>query len=206
VKRAWRNVGGIFLTGLLTLLPVVATIYFLVWLVRLVDALFGRPLLWLLPDAYHGGMGIVLALAIVFGVGVLMQAYLFRRLFRGIERLLLEVPLVRSIYAALRDLAGLFGKDTGPALQVVEVTLPGTSWRLLGYVTRTEFDDLPAGLAREGDVAVYLPMSYQIGGYTIFLPQKQVRPVDMSREDALKFILTAGLKARPGQAGGRKPR
>ena len=197
MKRAWRNVGGIFLTGLLTLLPVVATIYFLIWLVRLVDALFGKPLLWLLPDAYHGGMGVVLALAIVFGVGVLMQAYLFRRVFRGIERLLLEVPLVRSIYAALRDLAGLFGKDSGPALQVVEVTLPGTGWRLLGFVTRTEFDDLPEGLGRQGDIAVYLPMSYQIGGYTIFLPQKQVRPVDMSREDALKFILTAGLKARP---------
>ena len=197
MKRAWRNVGGIFLTGLLTLLPVVATIYFLVWLVRLVDALFGKPLLWLLPDAYHGGMGVVLALAIVFGVGVLMQAYLFRRVFRGIERLLLEVPLVRSIYAALRDLAGLFGKDSGPALQVVEVTLPGTGWRLLGFVTRTEFDDLPEGLGRQGDIAVYLPMSYQIGGYTVFLPQKQVRPVDMSREDALKFILTAGLKARP---------
>ncbi|HXM80778.1 MAG TPA: DUF502 domain-containing protein [Burkholderiales bacterium] len=206
MKRAWKGIGGIFLAGLLTLLPVVATIYFLVWLVGLVDALFGEPLRWLLPEGYHTGMGILVALAIVFGVGVLMQAYLFRRVFRGIERLLLEVPLVRSIYAALRDLIGLFSKDTGPALQVVEVTLPGTNWRLLGFVTRTEFNDLPEGLGRQGDIAVYLPMSYQIGGYTIFLPQKQVRPVDMSREDALKFILTAGLKARPDQASGRKPR
>jgi uncharacterized membrane protein len=42
---------------------------------------------------------------------------------------------------------------------------------------------------------VYLPMSYQIGGYTLFIPREQAQPVDMSREDAMKFILTAGLKS-----------
>jgi uncharacterized membrane protein len=41
---------------------------------------------------------------------------------------------------------------------------------------------------------VYLPMSYQIGGYTVFLPREQAVPVPMSREEAMKFILTAGLK------------
>jgi uncharacterized membrane protein len=64
----------------------------------------------------------------------------------------------------------------------------------MGFVTRREFGDMPAGVGREGEVAVYLPMSYQIGGYTVFLPREQAVPVLMSREEAMKFILTAGLK------------
>ena len=186
--------GRIFFTGLLTVLPVVATIYFMVWLVGFAERVFGKPLQWLVPDGYHTGMGIVIALAIVFGVGVLMREYFFSRLFRQAERVLLGVPLVRSIYGALRDLLGLFAGHKESALEVVALTLPGSGLRLLGFVTRKDFAGLPEGIAREGEVAVYLPMSYQIGGYTVFVPRAMLQPVAMSREDAMKFILTGGLK------------
>jgi uncharacterized membrane protein len=74
--------------------------------------------------------------------------------------------------------------------------------RALGFVSRADFSDLPEGIGREGEIAVYLPMSYQIGGYTLFMPRAQAVAVDMSREDAMKFILTAGLKsARNSQDG-----
>ncbi len=204
------KLGRIFVTGLLTLIPAVATIYLLAWLIGAVDRLFGKPLRWLMSDeTYLAGMGILLALAIVFGVGVLMHAVLFRRLFRWAEQAMLAVPLVRSIYSAVKDMIGLFGRDSGPAMQVVSVTLPGTSWRLLGFVTRAEFTDLPAGIGTASEVAVYLPMSYQVGGYTVIVPRDSVKPVEMSREDAMKFILTAGLKTdaapRTRSAAARAP-
>ena len=186
--------GRIFFTGLLTVLPVVATIYFLVWLVGIAERVFGRPLQWLVPEGYQTGMGIVIAVALVFGVGVLMREYFFSRLFRRLERVLLGVPLVRSVYGALRDMLGLFAGHKEPSLEVVALTLPGTPLRLLGFVTRQDFADLPPGIAAEGEVAVYLPMSYQLGGYTVFVPRKLLQPVAMSREDAMKFILTGGLK------------
>jgi uncharacterized membrane protein len=187
--------GRIFVTGLLTLIPAVATIYLMVWLVGAVDRLFGKPLRWLMSDeTYLAGMGIVLAVALVFGVGVLMHGVLFRQLFRKTEEAILAVPLVRSVYSALKDLIGLFGRNNGPVMQVVTVTFPGTSWKLLGFVTRTEFTDLPAGVGTAAEVAVYLPMSYQVGGYTVVVPREAVKPVEMSREEAMKFILTAGLK------------
>ena len=189
------HLGRIFLTGLLTLIPAVATIYLLAWLVGAIDRMFGKPLRWLMPDeTYLAGMGIVLAIATVFGVGVLMHAVLFRRLFRWAEAALLAVPLLRSVYSAVKDLIALFGRD-GPAMEVVAVTLPGTSWRLLGFVTRAEFSDLPSGVGTAGEIAVYLPMSYQVGGYTVILPRSAVACVNLSREEAMKFILTAGLKA-----------
>jgi uncharacterized membrane protein len=189
------NLGRIFLTGLLTVIPAVATVYLLAWLFGAIDRMFGKPLRWLMPDeTYLAGMGIVVAVALVFGVGVLMHGVLFRQLFRMIEQAMLSVPLVRSIYGAMKDLLGLFGQHKDPALQVVSLTMPGTGWRVLGFVTRSDFADLPAGVGTAKEVAVYLPMSYQVGGYTVIVPREAIRPVEMSREDAMKFILTAGLK------------
>ena len=193
------RLGRIFITGLLTLIPAVFTVYLMVWLVGAVDRLFGKPLRWLMPDeTYLAGTGIVLALALVFGVGLLMHGVLFRQLFRRAEAALMAVPLVRSVYSSVRDLIALFGRDDAPAMQVVAVTLPGTSWRLLGFVTREEFSDLPEGVGAASEVAVYLPMSYQVGGYAVIVPREAVRPLEISREDAMKFILTAGLKTGAG--------
>ena len=193
-RSALRTLGAIFLTGLLTVLPIVVTVYFMVWLLTTLERFFGKQVLYILPDQwYRTGMGLAVALAVVLAVGVLMHGYVFRRLFGFLERLMLEIPLVRSVYAALRDLLGMFADHKEEALQVVAIELPG-SLRLLGFVTRTEFDDAPSGMAQPGEVAVYLPMSYQIGGYTVLVPRSAVTPLDMTREDAMKFILTAGLK------------
>ncbi len=197
-----KYLGRIFLTGVLTVLPVLATIYLLIWLFTTAESFLGKPLQWLIPEGfYRAGMGLVVGVLVIFVVGVLMRAYIVRRLFRFTENLLLQLPLIKTIYAALRDFFGLFaGQDDQVALQVVTVTLPGTDMRLMGFVTRDHFSDLPEGVASEGEVAVYLPMSYQIGGYTLFMPRSQIKPVDMSREQAMRFVLTAGLRAKPSDA------
>ena len=190
---AWRTLGKIFLTGLLTVLPIVVTVYFTVWMLTVLERFFGKQVLMLFPDEwYRTGMGLLVAVVVVFAVGLLMHGWVFRRLFGWLEWLMLEIPLVRSVYAAMRDLLGMFADHEETAMQVVAIELPGRM-RLLGFVTRSEFEDLP-GLAGADEVAVYLPMSYQVGGYTVFVPKSAVTPVDMSREDAMKFILTAGLK------------
>ena len=208
----WNHVGRIFLTGLLTVLPVIATLYFVLWVLSVLEKFFGKQLLLLMPDEwYRTGMGLAMAVVIVFLVGLLMHAILFRRLFGWAEKVLLEIPLVRSVYAALRDLLGLFAQHKEPSLQVVSLDLPG-NLRLLGFVTRSDFSDAPPGIARADEVAVYLPMSYQIGGYTVLVPKSACKPVEMSREEAMKFILTAGLKAaspsadaKPAGYKGRRP-
>jgi uncharacterized membrane protein len=190
----WSHVGRIFLTGLLTVLPLIVTVYFVLWVLSMLEHFFGAQVLLLIPDQwYRTGMGLVVAIVVVFLVGVLMHALLFRQLFRRAEKLLLEIPLVRSVYAALRDLLGLFAEHKEP-LQVVALDLPG-NLRVLGFVTRSDFSDAPPGIARADEVAVYLPMSYQIGGYTVLVPKSACKPVQMSREEAMKFILTAGLKS-----------
>jgi uncharacterized membrane protein len=198
-----RRIGRIFATGLLTVLPIVITVYFTLWVLGVLEKFFGKQVMLLIPDEwYRTGMGLVMAVVVVFLVGLLMSDLLFRRLFALAEMLLLRVPLVRSVYGAMRDLLGLFAQHKEPALQVVAIELGGA--RFLGFVTRSEFSDLPAGIGKEDEVAVYLPMSYQIGGYTVMVPKSATKPVEMSREDAMKWILTAGLQsasATPTGAG-----
>ena len=193
-----KSLGKIFLTGLLTVLPVLATVYLIIWLFATVESFLGRPLLWLFPDNYYrAGMGLLMAAAAIFAIGVLMRAYIVQRIFGWAESVLLGVPLVKSIYSALRDFFGLFaGQGDERGLQVVTVSLPGTGMRVMGFVTRDDLSDLPAGLSDAGEVAVYLPMSYQVGGYTVFMARDQLTPVSMSREEAMRFVLTAGLKSK----------
>jgi len=100
-----KSAGRIFLTGVLTVLPVLATFYFALWMLTAVEWFFGQQLKWLMPDEYYrAGMGLALAIFLIFIVGLLMHALVFRRVFGAVEHLLLEIPILRSVYAAVRDL------------------------------------------------------------------------------------------------------
>ena len=115
------------------------------------------------------------------------------------ERLLYRLPLIKSIYGAFRDLLSFVAAPRDKALQqVVAVRIGETDMRLLGFVTRDNLQDLPKGLAEEDAAAVYLPMSYQIGGYTVLVPRSALQPVEMSLEDAMRFAVTAGLSTAGG--------
>ena len=183
-----KSIGRIFLTGILTILPILATLYLMVWLFAAVEHFLGKLLLLLLPDEYYrAGMGLLAALVLVFLIGLLMRAWLFRQLVKAGESLLLKIPLIKVVYRSLKDLFGLFSDEkNSEALQVVSVQLPGTDIRLLGFLTRSDFSDMPKGVGNEDEVAVYLPMSYQVGGYTVMIPRNRVTPVPMSRKSPMR--------------------
>ncbi|MCB1888901.1 MAG: DUF502 domain-containing protein [Rhodocyclaceae bacterium] len=199
-----KVIGKIFATGLLAVVPIGATLYLLVWMFTTAESLFGALLVELVPTGMRfPGIGVLLGLFSIFCVGLMMRAWLFRKLFHRIEDAVMSIPLVKSVYSALRDFFGLITQDgQQDLLRVVAVTLPGSDMRLIGFVTRTDFSMLPAGIAREGDVMVYCPMSYQIGGYTLLVPETQLEPLDMPREAAMRFALTAGVNAGPPRRQG----
>ena len=128
------------------------------------------------------------AVVIIFAVGLLMRAWIFQQVMKLGERALLHIPMVKVVYKALKDLFAMFsGDEQSNMLQVVCVEIPGTQMKLLA-LHPAAISDLAQGVANAGDVAVYLPMSYQIGGYTVVVPRSQVTPVDMAREQAMHFM------------------
>lgn len=203
-----KRLSSIFLKGLAAVLPVTLTLYLLYWIGTSAEALLGGLLIRLLPEgAYQPGMGLITGVLLILLVGLLLQAYLVRKLWALGERLVSRIPLVKTVYGAIQDLLSFFSQSEARQMeQVVSVPVGDQGYRLLGFVTREDSATLPPGLAGEDTVAVYLPMSYQIGGYTLFLPRSLLQPVDMSVDEAMRFAVTAGLSGGRESAADRPNR
>lgn len=187
-----------FLTGLVTVLPVVASLYLLVWLVVAAESVLGEGMRSILPEElYWPGMGLVLVVLLIFVIGLLMRTWVAQKLFSWGEALLYRTPVVKSVYGPLRDLFIFMAEPRAQGLQqVVAVRIGNADMKLVGFVTRDDLAGLPAGINDAGTVAVYLPLSYQIGGYMVLVPRASVEPLEMSLEDAMRLTLTAGLSAK----------
>ncbi len=197
----------IFLKGLLTLLPITVTLYLLAWVIGMAEGLFGDPLRDALPAAFYvPGFGVALALLLVFFVGLLVNNYVASRFVNWLEDSLQKVPFIKAIYNPLRDVMNLFAQDAGSGLKrVVLVELPGPGVRVLGLVTREAFDEFGPGAVPQGHVAVFIPYSYAVGGFTVLVPKTQLREVDIAPEKAMQLAITAWIKTEKGARAPRPP-
>ncbi|MEW6673324.1 MAG: DUF502 domain-containing protein [Thermodesulfobacteriota bacterium] len=184
-----------FLTGLATILPITLTLYLLYWFVYSAESFLGKLFRWVLPAHWYlPGLGMVAGVLLIVVVGMLMQALLIQKLFSWAEKLFIRVPLFKTIYGAIRDFIGYIVRGQNVSQQqVVMISLGDTGLKLIGFATRSELRTLSGTTAVQERIAVYLPMSYQIGGYTVLVPKASVEPLDISFEDAMRFVLTAGI-------------
>lgn len=198
-----NKLGKIMFQGLVAILPAILTIYILFWLFRSAETVLGGLLEVLLPAGWYiPGMGLLAGLVVVFFFGLALNAFLVRRLLDWGDGLLNHIPLVKTLYGSLKDFIGFFtAKRDSQFNQVVTVDLVfgDTPMRMIGFVTRSDFHDLPAGIGTDGEIAVYLPLSYQIGGYTVIVPRSAVRKVDISTHRAMGFVVTGGMVSEKGK-------
>lgn len=180
------------LSGFITLLPVVLTIYLLYWLGISSEEVMGNALRYFLPEnTYFPGLGMLAGVTVVFIVGLMMNAYLVRKLFSFGEELLYRLPLIKSVYRAFRDFFDFFKPNKEGLGQVVAVTI--NDMELIGFVTQEDPERLPPSFRDRDSVLVYLPMSYMVGGYTLLVQRSDLRPLKMTRDEAMRFVLTAGI-------------
>ncbi len=188
-----RLISKLILQGLAALLPIALTIYVIRWLAVSGEEWLGGLLREILPDgAYRTGMGVGLGLLVVIAVGILCNALIVRRVLHLIDRISAKIPLVKTIYGSVNDLMSYFsqgGRKEKLSKPVLVTVAPGID--VLGVLTR---DTVPE-LGCADLTAVYLPMSYGIGGLTVLVPPAALKPVEMSIEEALRFAVTAGMTA-----------
>lgn len=189
----------VFLRGLAAILPLALTGYLVYVSVVAGETMLRGVVLLVLPeDRYLPGMGLFLSCCIVLLVGLLMYSFVVRFVYRRLVRLLERIPIVKSVYGMLVDVVRLVASpDERPFQKVVFVQLPG-GLQQVGFLTRDGFDEPELGADQ---VAVYLPMSYQLGGFTVIVPRSALRESSMSVEDALRFCITAGVKAKDDHDG-----
>ncbi|KPL11734.1 hypothetical protein AMJ85_03175 [candidate division BRC1 bacterium SM23_51] len=192
-----RNISKIFLAGLAAILPILVTLYILYWLGFSAEYALGGLIRKVLPEGfYRFGMGILAGVVVIFLTGLALRAWIVRKIFDLGSYLFERIPFVKTVYGAVQDLISFFSPSKDKALgQVVMVTLGDTKLRLMGFVTRQDFSAVPDGVGDQNTIAVYLPMSYQIGGFTAMLPRSAVERVDMTVQDAVRFAMTAGMSS-----------
>jgi uncharacterized membrane protein len=115
------------------------------------------------------------------------------RILDWVELPFTNLPLVKTIYSSLKSFADYFSPHEGDAQQVVLLKQPGGELSIIGLVTRQTLEGLPVNAEAEQHVAVYLPMGYMIGGYTVFVPRSWVQVLDMSVEEAMRSSLIAWM-------------
>lgn len=189
-----RKLWNALVRGLVVVLPIALTFWLLWWLGTSIEAVLHRAIVLVVPEQhYRPGMGIVTALVLLIAAGVLVNAFIVRRLLAAWERLMDRIPIVKSVYGAVRDFVRLLPAG-GERSELRRVVLGRFGDAVaIGFVTRDDASELGLGTATEGTIAVYFPMSYQIGGYTLLLPRDRVEPLDIPIETAMRLVLTGGM-------------
>ena len=186
----------IFFRGVVTLLPIALTIYILYSGILILDGLMGWVLRLIVPDLHIPLLGLFLTITVIFMFGLLLNSYLTANILKTIEGYLLELPFIKTIYSPLRDLMNLFSRENQAGMKgVVLVELGQTGLKALGIITRENFRDLPIGNEAVEKVAVYLPYSYGVGGFTLLVPKNRLTPLDLPVDKAMRLALTGWVKA-----------
>lgn len=189
-----------FITGLLVLVPLTITIWVLKSLIGVLD-----QSLLLLPEAWHPhtlfgrdipGFGVILTIAIVLTTGVVATNFFGKHLFVLWEKLLHRVPVVKSVYSSVKKVSDTLFSDSGNAFRkAVLVQFPREGTWTIAFVTGAPGGDVSNHL--QGDfVSIYVPTTPNpTGGYFLMLPKADVIELDMSVDEALKYIISMGVVA-----------
>jgi len=192
-----KHINQIFFKGLIVVLPITLTFYLLIWASYKIESLFGSTLEMLIGKwLYIPGLGIVVTLVFIFLVGLLVNNYITGRFFSWLTKTLEKVPLIKVIYNPLKDLMALIpgrSSDKDKLQKVVLVPLEGMGVEVMGLVTREELNELPDSSHL---IAVYVPLSYMLGGITVLVPREKVKKIDIPVDQALKLSVTAWIKAK----------
>jgi len=189
-----RKIWNTMLKGLVALLPVGLTVYLVYWLAVAAETLFSRVLKLVIPDsAYRPGLGLAAGLVLLYATGLAVNAYVVRRALRMSDDLFARIPVVKTLYVAIRDFMRFFpSSGKGSDLKRV-VLVPFGPGKIIGFVTAESSRAL--GLRQSEDaVAVYLPMSYMVGGYTVFLPRELLEPTTLTVEAGMRIALMGGVQ------------
>ncbi len=191
------NMKKYFITGLLVLVPLFITVWVLSFLIHTMD-----QSLLLLPEAWQPkklfgfnvpGLGALLTLGIIFGAGLVATNIFGQHLIELWESLLARVPVVKTIYSSVKQVSDTLFSNTGNAFRkAVLVQYPRDGSWTIAFIT-----GIPGGDVKEhlfGDfISVYVPTTPNpTSGFFLMMPREDVIELDMSVDDALKYIISMG--------------
>lgn len=188
------------ITGLLVWLPIVVTIWVITYIIGATDKLINLiPEQWRLENQLGlqiPGQGFVIAIVILFITGVLTANVLGRKFLEGWDSLLGRIPVVKSIYSGAKKISESLFSDNGRSFKTpVLVPFPQSDIWTVAFVSGDVPQALREALPDGGEyIAVYVPTTPNpTGGYYIMVRQSDIRVLDMSVDEALKYVISLGM-------------
>lgn len=198
--KMMQKIRQYLITGLLVLVPLAIT----AWVLKTVIGFMDNSLL-LLPNAWHPhtifkrdipGLGAILTVAIVLLTGMLATNFFGKQLIMLWENLLNRVPFVKSIYSSVKQVSDTLFSGSGNAFRkAVLVKFPHQNCWTIAFLTGVPGGNVASHL--HGDfVSVFVPTTPNpTSGYFLMLPKAEVIELEMSVDEALKYIISMGVVA-----------
>jgi len=189
----------IFVSGLLAILPVGATVYILLLLYRMIDSFvgestpFGKTIERALGQ-WIPGLGIIITILLIFLIGFIVRSVLGRGVQYYFERIFFWFPGVRKMYLTLKQFTSalLNRSSTSSFQQVVMFEYPKEGINVLGLVTNEDLGKLQEA-TDENCVLVYTPTAPNpLSGYMLIIPKRLLTYIDIPVEDALSMVVSSG--------------
>ena len=198
VKTRWRDqLQRYFLAGLLVFLPVAITLWFIGWVIDLLDSVLA-----VLPVSFHPNsylpfpipkLGAVVTLVLILFLGVLTRGVATRRFLAAWESVFVQIPVFRGIYSAVQKLVQTFLGPSNAQRQVVMVEYPRTGVFTIGFAMGRAWSHLEEK-KKAHLVNVFIPTTPNpTSGFYLLFPIDEVTPLNLTMEEALKLITSSGL-------------
>lgn len=176
-----RKIVRYFFSGMLFIVPLVATIYVIFISFSWLDGLIPLP---------YPGLGFAIIIVAIIVFGYFTSNFLFQTLVTWMESAVNHIPFVKLIYSSVKDLMDAFVGDKKKFTKPVLVTInKENQLHRIGFITQ---DDLSM-LGLNDMVVVYFPQSYAFAGDHFVIPKENVKPLNISGPVAMKFIVSGGV-------------
>jgi uncharacterized membrane protein len=183
-----KKLMGLFIAGVLIIVPIAATLYLLVWIFQFVDSLL-QPLLNLLIGRTIAGVGFVITVVVIMATGLIASSVLGNKLIDYAESWLIKVPIIRPVYSMMRQVADGFSDQSGNGFkQVVLIEYPRKGIHAIGFITNESVNKHD-----EKFISVYIPSTPNpTAGYFQIVRENDITRTGISVSDALKIVISAG--------------
>ena len=189
-----RHFKSKLITGILTLIPLGVTFFVLRFLFITIDGWLAPIMSEVLEERYHIGMGVLATILLVYLVGLIVSNFLGQKLLGAGEKILTKIPLVREVYAPVKQVVqmALMSSNGNKFERAVAIKTPGSPMRVIGFVTgefHEEGNPVPV-------VSVFVPTSPNpTTGVLLFCDPEIVYETNIKVETAMKMLISGGIVA-----------
>lgn len=186
-----KRILSMFLAGLATLLPVYISIWLIVWLFNLVDNIL-KPLLEPIIGCAVPGLGFIIIISFIILLGFISTNYLGHRILGWWENIMQNIPLLGKVYGTVKRITdSLFSSNKSAFKQVALIQFPRPGIYSLGFITNDEFPYI-----EEDTYSIFIPTTPNpTSGWFVVLPREDVTILDMSVDQGMEYIISAGMVA-----------